>query len=299
MFRNIVVPLDGSLQSENALPLAVAIARRGGGELRLTTVLTPHAKAAHPPHPGLPRDEQVALDLASWRVRKAAPGAAVTTSLLEGPVAAMLAEHTVAVNADLVVMTTHGRGVLSRFWLGSVADELIRRTTVPLLALRPHEGDEVDLTREPEVRRVIVPLDGSERAEAAVGPAAALARLFGAQIELFHAVAPLPIVGPDGMVYSQPAADAALIDEMTKQGRAALDRVGARLAAEGIRVTTRVVIDDRVAGAVLEGSGRGDVIALATHARSPATRWLLGSVADKLVRGAEVPVLVVRPNGKR
>jgi nucleotide-binding universal stress UspA family protein len=221
----------------------------------------------------------------------------VRTSLLEGPAAPTLAEHASAEKADLIVMTTHGRGAVSRFWLGSVTDELVRRTTVPLLVLRPADSAPGAVDAPVSVGRIVVPLDGSRRSESALGPAAALARLFNADLELLHVVPPLPAVAPDGSVYRHLAADAALIEEMNRGADRMLNKAADRLRANDLRVAMRVVTDVRVAAAILEETRPGDVIALATHARSPATRWLLGSVADKLIRGAEVPVLVVRPTG--
>jgi nucleotide-binding universal stress UspA family protein len=299
MFGNILVPWDGSVVSEKAVPLALQIARRSGADLRLTCVLPPIGKSPPAP-PGLPRHEQAALDLVAWRARQAEYANTVSTSLLEGPVAPTLAEHAAGTGADLIVMTTHGRGGLSRFWLGSVADELIRRSTIPVLVVRPADAQPSDdaLTREPPIRRVIVPLDGSQFAEAALGPASALARLFGATVELFHAVPTLPVVLAEGAVITQPAVDVAILDELKRQGHEMLNATAERLAAEGLKVMTTLVIAERVAAAIMDQTKAGDVVAIATHARPPATRWFLGSVADKLIRGADVPVLVVRPTGK-
>jgi nucleotide-binding universal stress UspA family protein len=295
MFRTILVPLDGSSLSEQALPLASQIARRAGAGLRLACVVPPHN--AHYPVPHPPWDERAALAEAAWRVRRAAPGCQVQTALLDGPVAQTLADHAAAVDTDLMVLTTHGRGAFSRFWLGSVTDELVRRTAVPLLILRPEDAGRTDLTADVPIHRVVVPLDGSALAEAVLRPAADLARLYGAAVELFTVIAPLPAVGPDGLVLTPPGADAALLDGLVRQAEQALEAAAERLRREGLTVTTRVVIHDRVAAAVLDEVRPGDVVALATHGRRAVARWFLGSVADKLIRGAAVPVLVVRPSG--
>jgi len=309
MFRNILVPLDGSSLSEKALPLALQIARRAGATLRLTCVLAPPVANSPPAHPGLPRDEQEALDMAAWRVRQAVAGnirqadygKKVLTSLIEGPVATTLSEHASGVGADLIVMTTHGRGTMSRFWLGSVTDELIRRSTIPILVVRPADNTRSGskLTKDVPIHRVIVPLDGSPLAETALGPAAALARLFGATVELFYAVPCLQAVMAEGNVLTQPAADATFLHEMIRQANAMLNKSAAGLQGVGLQVATTVVVaEEQIAAAILNRTRTGDVIALATHARGPSTRWFLGSVADKVIRGADVPVLVVRPSGK-
>jgi nucleotide-binding universal stress UspA family protein len=289
MFKTILVPLDGSPLSEKALPAAVSIARRANGSLRLVTVLVPKVEgwtqAIREPH-----DVKTVLDLVAHRVREAAPGVTVDTDLLEGQIAETLAARAADVRADLIVATTHGRGALSRFWLGSVTDELLRRAPVPVLVVRPGEDKGADVAAEIPVRRVLVPLDGSPGAEAALGPATALARLYGAGLELLHVVSPMPAIMP-----GNPATLAA--EEVSRQAQQSLNRVAERLRQDGLAVTTRVVIYDRVAAAVLEQAGPDDVIALATNARRGVARWVLGSVADKLVRASEVPVLVVGPGG--
>jgi nucleotide-binding universal stress UspA family protein len=100
-------------------------------------------------------------------------------------------------------------------------------------------------------------------------------------------------------VLTQPVANNAFLDEMIRQADEMLKKAAVRLAADGLKVTTTVVVaEEPIAAAILGQTRTGDVIALATHARGPATRWFLGSVADKLIRGADVPVLVVRPTGK-
>jgi nucleotide-binding universal stress UspA family protein len=90
-----------------------------------------------------------------------------------------------------VAMSTHGRGPLSRFWLGSVADALMRRLPVPLLLVRPQEGAP-DLSEEPPLRRILIPLDGSALAEEVLAPALALGGLVGAEYTLLWVVRPLP-----------------------------------------------------------------------------------------------------------
>ena len=94
----------------------------------------------------------------------------VTSSLLEGEVVPSFLAHTAETKPDLVVMTTHGRGPLGRFWLGSVADELARVLPVPLLLVRPQAEAEPDLETEPPLRQILIPLDGSKLAEQILGP---------------------------------------------------------------------------------------------------------------------------------
>jgi nucleotide-binding universal stress UspA family protein len=294
MFRTILVPYDGSAFAEQALPLAAQLARRSGAGLRLACVVPPETTQAWPA--GRPCDEEMALKLAQWRLRQWAPECPVATQLLHGPVAPTLAEYAATSKADLIVMTTHGRGPLSRFWLGSVADELIRRSPVPLLVHRPADGAAPE-TRDPfRLRRILVPLDGTAVAEAALSPAVALARLFGAELHLLRSVEPELVPVPEGMSDLPHITGQPVLELLTAQARADLDRVARRLRSEGLTVSSQVAVHDffeAAAPAVLEAAKTADLIVLATHGRGRVARFFFGSVADNVVRAAPCPVLVV------
>src|SRR5947209_4970021 len=146
MYRTLLVPLDGSSFAEHALPAALAIARRAGARLNLVSVITPLAEAyveglyfstadleAH-----LEGRQRTYLEAVASRLRERVD-VPIGTTVLHGDVAATVGQAIVADKVDLVVLATHGRGPLGRFWLGSVADELIRHATSPLLLIRPAE----------------------------------------------------------------------------------------------------------------------------------------------------------------
>jgi nucleotide-binding universal stress UspA family protein len=194
-------------------------------------------------------------------------------------------------------MTTHGRGPLSRFWLGSVADEFIRKTSVPVLLVRPKEGT-LDLSQEPVVRRVLIPLDGSGLAEQILGPAVALGSLMNADYTLLRVVCPPLFTVYDPAAVAVSPVDQTSLEEERTQAQAYLDQVAQRLRARSLPVCTQVLVGMQPHQAILEEvQAQGvDLIALATHGRKGLTRLLLGSIADKLVRGAGVPVLVHRPS---
>jgi nucleotide-binding universal stress UspA family protein len=222
---------------------------------------------------------------------------------MKGEVADCIREQAAESGADLVVMTTHGRGPLARFWLGSVADELVRRSPVPLLLVRPRETAP-DPGQEPDLGRVLLPLDGSTLAEQIIEPAVALGGLAGAEYTLLRVVRPAVWVhavleSPDARREAQSLLDRVedLRRQVLKEAEDYLTGVAQRLRARGLRVQTRVAVDEHPAGAILHeaAAGGAGLIALATHGRRGLSRLLLGSVADKVVRGAPVPVLVHRP----
>jgi len=203
----------------------------------------------------------------------------VTTALVYGLTVDAILAHAQAGNADLIVMTTHGRGPARRFFLGSVADELIRRAQVPLLLTRPFEPAPT-LIPEPLLENMLIPLDGSGLAEQVLGPALVLAQLMEARCTLLRVV----------------EAGAALAGR-TEEAEVYLQNLIGRLGAQSLRIQTRVVVAHHPAEAIgKEAQAQSsDLIALATHGRGGARRMLLGSVADKVIRGTSLPVLVYRP----
>jgi nucleotide-binding universal stress UspA family protein len=306
MFRSILVPLDGSVFGERALPLALGVARRAGAALHLAHVHSLpgplYVESVHTMEntldPQARRRAREYLDGLVTRLAAESPvpvGAALLET--ERTVADALMDHVLERRPDLVVMTTHGRGPLSRFWLGGVADELLRRLPVPLLLVRPPEGKPDPAIEEAAFRRILVPLDGSALAEQALGPATTLGGLMGAEFTLLEAVEPLTFIGDELGGFAPDVDQSGVLAGLEEQARAYLDGVARRLRAGGLAVQTRVAGGKFPTGAILEAAreGKADLIALATHGRGGVSRLLLGSVADKVVRGASTPVLVFRP----
>ena len=287
--RAILTPLDGSRLAEESLRAACATARRTGAVLHMVLVHHPVAPNADSAAMATAIDEldrlarageERYLEQIAERMQQAY-GVHVETSILDGPVAETIGAHVRQVGAGLVVMTTHGRGVVSRFWLGSVADHLLRHLDVPLLLLRHHETQVHDSRMA--FRRMLIPLDGSERAEAVIEPALLLCPPPTAEIALVRVVPP----AEDGLAEGRSAA-AVYLDEVADQ-----------LERRGCRVSTTVVVSDSPAQAILD-QGRPeatDCIAMATRGASGVRRLVLGSVTDKVVRGADVPVLALHPPG--
>jgi nucleotide-binding universal stress UspA family protein len=311
MFHSILTPLDGSPFGEHALPLAVAICRRSGATLRLLHVQQPLA-AVYGETP-LFREDATLEPVVRARQRQggmsylndvasrlpALPAGRIGRIVAEGEVGAAIAEQAKQFATDLVVMTTHARGPLGRFWLGSVADALVRAVAAPVLLVPGGEEPHAPA----RVGRILVPLDGSPLAQQMVAPAADLAAAMGAEVLLLRVVAPIlvPSFFVEGGVGMGLIDELERLDEEEKRWcRIAgkyLDHVAATLAERGLKVSTRVVLHAQPAEAIREEAGREgiDLIALATHGRSGLSRLILGSVADRVVRGGGRPVLVQRP----
>lgn len=285
--RAILTPLDGSRLAEESLRAACATARRTGASLHMALVHHPVAPSADSAAMATAFDEldRLARDGEERYLEEVAGrmhgqfGVRIETTILDGPVAEALEAHVRAIGAGMVVMTTHGRGPVSRFWLGSVADHLLRPLEVPLLLLRHHDPAPVD--NRVAFRRMLVPLDGSERAEAVLEPALALCPPPTGEFALVRVVHPEVESGDLGR----------------EAAAAYLDAVADRLERKGCRVSTTVLVSPSPAQAILEQAlpEAVDCVAMATRGASGMKRLVLGSVTDKVVRGADIPVLALHP----
>lgn len=307
VYHNLLVPLDGSGFAEQALPMALSIAERAQATLRVTLVHMPFGTlygaselAADPSLDLMVRERRhdYLADVAK-RLAAAAP-VKVASALLEGPIADSLLEHALATHSDLIVMATHGRGPFSRFWLGSVADKLVRRAFVSVLLVRPQE-EPADFAARPVLRQIVIPLDGSSLGEQILAPATELGRLMGSQYTLLHAVE--PIILPEYTYRSATIPtewDRMALRKAEAESQSYLDGVANRLRASSLQVNTRVLTNRPAAVAIVEEAEAKsvDLIALATHGRGGLGRLMLGSVADKVIRGASSAVLVHHPVAK-
>jgi len=297
----LLVPLDGSSLAEQALPVAASIARRSGLGVDLVTVVqkVPPFLTALAGSESLPvdadleqehRNQLTAYLESTAKALGTTQGLDATCALLEGDPPQVLADRARAKEVALIVMTTHGHGGLRRFWLGSVADRLLRRARVPVMLLRPGKA------RLPaEFRHVLIALDGSSEGEGVLEPAMQLASLSqDSQLSLVQVVEP-PIPVITRMARSPARLRSRWRDLQENAARTYLERLAVRLRTRGRQVSTHMItargVGDQIA--ICARSLHADLIVVGTHGARGVERMLLGSVADKVVRGASHPVLVV------
>lgn len=305
MAPTLLVPIDGSPFSEQALPTALSLARRTGARVHLVRVHEP--LIAMPPYGGLPTydpewehelriQEEMHLHSLAARVEEGA-GVQVRTEVLDGPVVDTLSEYAADMHVDLVVMTTHGRGGLSRAWLGSVADGLVRRITRPVLLLRPEEEEiePIDASRAPALDHILVPTDGSAFSLQILEPVLALARPLDARLTLLRVVT--PTYGAAWVDPALPSLPEPAFVEMRERAEKELEAAAESIDIDREKVETAVMEYDSAAAGIIEYAKRHDVgmIAMTTHGRGGWQRIALGSVADKVLRGTDTPLLLYRP----
>lgn len=292
--------------AESALPIARSLAERFGGELHLVSVVssilpvtvlegnTGRVKGWFSEGRAM---AQAYLSNLKDHLDQESPSIPTHLRVLTGDPASAVADRARRIQADLVVMNTHGRGPVKRFWLGSVADGLIRRGPCPILLRRPggQDAESRDSPDPPDIQRILVPLDGSQRAESILPRVAALARAYEARIYL---VSVLPASFPPlASAFMPPGTEAPDDRDMRlEELESYLDGVRDRFSEGGFQVEVQVLdgVDPAEMILVYRARIRADMVAISTRGRGGVARMVLGSVADKVIRAGEVPVLVHR-----
>jgi nucleotide-binding universal stress UspA family protein len=290
MPKTFLVPLDGSALAERALPYAVRLAQRTGAEIALLRAVLAHTFPGTDPTEAevkVTQEAEAALEQVAARLR--AQGIAASVHVYYDTATSAIVDAMRAQHADLVIMSTHGRSGLGRWLYGSVAEHVLQHATAPVLLVparcRREWGD-------PTSGPVVVGLDGSPLAEAALAPAAQLAAWLDSPLVLAQVVEPVVPVVTDGAAYVPPFdEEAELAAARAYLARLVADpRLGGRpaevVAATGEPARTLVQLADERHAAAL---------ALATHGRTGLARLVLGSVAVAVLQRADVPLLIYQP----
>lgn len=285
MYGRILVPTDGSDAAKKAADGAVELAKQFSSEIH----------AVHFVEPGkVPSDvesevsaelgeygEQIVNSIADSATDK---GVQATTRVIEttSPVHEEIVEYVTEHDIDLIVMGTHGRSGLDRLIVGSVAERTLRVAPIPVLTVHS------ETTIDAEFETILIPTDGSETADIAADRAIQIGAATGAAVHIVHVV-DLTVVPdePDGVI----------LDAMEAEGQQAVNRIIGRAEAAGIHAVEASVLSGTPAKAIVDYTTARDVdlVVMGTHGRSGLQRYLLGSVTEKVVRLADMPVLSVSP----
>jgi len=293
-YRKILLPLDGSPLAAQVLTQLPWLATPGATALILVSAIEDWRYA-------MPSQEYVMHDLLAGLWQSAAQylhevgqqfhqlGYTVSTHLADGQPAQVILEAAKTEGADLIALCTHGRSGLARWALGSVAERVLQGATVPIFLVRA--GAPVTTQK---LQRILLPLDGSAIAEAALPQAQALARANDAQIILLHVIQRLDERSRSLLFRNEEAAQA-FFAEWRGGTERYLELIIARLAKVGVHAESHVVVATP-AQAIGDLARREqiDLVVMGTHGRSGLNRWVYGSVANQVLRGAETPLLLVR-----
>jgi len=317
MYERIILTDDGSPLSRAAIPRAAALAAAGDADVLVIRVseaagvkpddldddgwdayLSDEAaeQAAADPLEAEPHLSEVVADLHARGVTH------VGSLVVHGEPGEALVEAADELDADLIVVSSRGMSGIRRAVLGSVAEQIIRnaRSVPVLLSPPPADGP------EPEIHRVLLPLDGSDLSQTAVPHAEYLARALGAELTLIQVTdseagllaASMPVGAPPRAAIPVDAANQ-IAAEQRAEADVALTSVATAMQERGVANVATEVVAGEPTEAILEAVDRLgiDVVVMATHGRGGLGRLLLGSVADAVARNTErSAVLLIRPS---
>ena len=283
--QEILVPLDGSGEAEGVIPYLRDLAPGFGSRVHILGV-------------GIGRKTRRVNRLLEDYVNRIAHGLQSDNIKAEavtryGIAADKILDFTAENEIDLIIMTTHGRGGITRWWMGSVAEKVISEATAPVLLVRSKRPSKTGATGKLNfLHKILAPLDGSDIGEAALPYAETLAINSGALISLLQVVSPPGTVeasllgGPDWRKF---------VKAMQNAGEDYLKNIAERLSGKGIKSTYDVVTGDPADKIVEYADDKSvSLIAMSTHGRTGLARWVLGSIADKVLHSARIPILLVR-----
>jgi nucleotide-binding universal stress UspA family protein len=294
---HILVPLDGSPLAESILPIAVALSRAFAARMTLLHVLeSPHGGRAAP-RPVDPLEwEMTHAEIAGYldlcRQKLTAEGLAPDVQIVQGRPAEQILQAARESGADLIALASHGGSGTDAWTRSATAERVIALADTSLLVL-PTRRD-YEPARGWHLERVLLPLDCSPRAEAAIPLAVALARREGAEIVIAHVVPALDL--PRRIVASR--RDRALVEELTAHSK---DEVGEylaemveRLFAQGVRARAQPLVSGRLVPSLLHlaDDEEADLTILAAHGRSGDPQERHGTVACRFLRESRRTVLV-------
>ena len=297
MSGTLLVPLDGSDLAEQALPYAAVLGRTLDADILLlfarsaaaavsSARFSPMASLTAAVEQTLPNDMKSYLTAQADALR--ASGLRASTAVVEGRPARVIADAAAGAAVRLVVLATHGRGGLGRLLLGSVADEVLRTTRRPTLVIAPIVPVPAAVSAPVVLHRLLVPLDGSDHAEAALPVAVAIATAAWAPLTLARVVPFLPHPVPPLYPLTPRVADEE--QRLCREAQVYLMATRSRLPAQ-IEVETVVVRGD-AGDQLVTAAQQHDLVVMTSRGRGGLARAVFGSVADRLVRAA-VPVLLV------
>lgn len=300
-FKTILVPTDFSPYSDNSIRYAQAFAEHSKGTVHFVHVIDNRLlegaayEGVYVSVGAIQQTlaairEHAKVQMGHIEKKARARGLTIETHLLEGRPADEISALAEKINADLVVVATHGRSGLDRLVLGSNCEKLIRKATRPVLAVKHPEREFVGPDNNSiSLKRILVPCDFSDFSKRAVSAAADLCREFKSTLYLTHVVdtwLDYPEFAPTVELNNSPF--------LTEKAKESLEKI----AREQSGITTQIEVLNGVPhhGIVdLVNSESIDLVVMTTHGRAGFTHLLLGSVTEKVLRGAPCPVLILRP----
>jgi nucleotide-binding universal stress UspA family protein len=295
--RKILVPLDGSDYGERALSWAKAIAG-DSAELILLEVVPAASEVRDFRGRVVSTVEQIAAgfnelatdQLNDVRTRWFPDRENIALVIAEGDPTEQILWASAQHNADLIVMSSHGRGAVGRFASGSVADRVMRHAPLPVMVIGPESAGE-DLV---SAARILAPVDGSPLSLSALPVAAGLSLATAAPVHAVNVITPALDEYPAAMsgLSAMPGYSEDIAQAQETQSRELIEEVIQHLESLGAEATGDVMTGS-ISSTLTALLQPGDILVIASHGRKGLPRWVLGSTAMKLIQNAAAPIVVV------
>lgn len=298
MFNKILVPLDGSALAECVLPHAAALARSSGAEVILLRVLEQNSPSdqARPVDPLSWRFRQVEaktyLEEVGRRLREAKVTGPIETVLLEGQAAERIVKLAHERSVDLIALSSHGRSGLSPWNVSSVVQKIILRAYTSVFIARAYQAHQPDLTSL-RYRRILVPFDGSQRAEYVLSLLAAVSQEHQAEILLTHVVAQPEMPRRVPLTCEEQELSQRLVELNREEITHYFDQLQSHVPGN---VQTRVVVSDNVIATLhhLVEDELADLVILSAHGYSATQKFPYGSVSISFIAYGATPLLIIQ-----
>ncbi len=296
MYETILMPTDGSSHSVRAGEKAAYIAQRFDASVHLLHVIDVERAAGVFSAGGVETQFLEYLSNEAENVLDSTVPAlegvgTVDRTVAEGEPADTILEQADAVDADLIAMGTHGRTGLRRYLIGSVTERVVRRAQAPVLTVRATDRSPVDGGYED----ILIPTDGSESAEAAVEHGLEIAERTGARVHSVFVLNESELVG-----YPDEYASGDLRSRLERTGAAATGEIADRAERRGLETRTEQRIGLPASELLDYAEEAGiDLLAMGTAGQTGPSRFLLGSTTERVIRHADVPVVVVNTREDR
>jgi nucleotide-binding universal stress UspA family protein len=304
MFEKILVPLDGSPLAQVVLPYVMLMAKGFDSRVILFHVAETALDHEAPEHKAYAHETMERIRplaenyLAGVADQLREEDIEVETKVVKGKAVAQIVEEAEQEKVGLVAMSTHGRSGLARLVMGSQIDRILHACEQPVLLVRPREED-TSGEAVGRLSKIIVALDGSKDAEAAIPLAEELAKVLGLELILVQVVhvettVYFGSIGPDSW-----GVPSDVLQRLAETASDYLKGLAKQLEARGLTVRSEVLLGwpgPRIVEFAKETPD--SLIAMTTHGRSGFHRWATGSVTDAVVRQTGEPVLVVRPQAR-
>jgi nucleotide-binding universal stress UspA family protein len=299
MFDPVMVPLDGSLLAECVLQHVVAIARAFDAKVILLRVLDKKQAS----------EKAQLFDLVNWQINKTGAklylekistrlqksGLRIETAVLEGLVAESITEYALKRGVKLIILSSHGRSGLSQWGISSVTQKIIFSAPTSVLIIRAHQPATSELI-EQQYTRLMVPLDGSRRAEYVLPMVTLLARFHQSRVSIVHVVKTPEMARQMPLAHEDLELSNRIVARNREEAIRYLDQVRLQSPLEGIEVQTRLLTSDNAAAALHELVGKEniDMVALSAHGYSGYNQWPYGSMVNNFILYSKVPLLIVQ-----